>query len=71
MERQMSKFISWKKIVINEFYKLKNKYNCDVQFISNLHANACIIKLEEKYIIFVSNKLDKRILPLSLFKYYC
>lgn len=63
----MNKFTFWKKRIINKYDKISSKYNCEVQLVSNLPANACIIKLDKKYIIFVSEKLDMQILPLSIF----
>ncbi len=63
----MSKYIFWKKKIINKINKLSTKYDCEIQVVSSLQANACVVKIGKKYFIFVSEKIEKKILPLTLF----
>lgn len=62
----MNRYISYENRIYEKIKRLMDKYNCSIQFVDKLSANACVIKFDEKYLIFVSNMLDKKILPLSL-----
>ena len=62
----MNKYIYCKNRITNLINKLEKKYNCSIQYVDNLSANACIIQFENKYIIFVSKNLQKELLPLTL-----
>ena len=63
----MNKFIYWRKKILKKITCFLIKYNCDIQFVNNLTANACVIKFEKKYIIFISNKVDKNLYPIIFF----
>ena len=63
----MNKYLSYENRIINSISHLCQKWECQLQFVPNLPANACIVRYDNRYIIFISDKLDKRLLPLSLF----
>lgn len=63
----MSRSLYWKKNkLISIFIKLKLKYKYKVQKVSGIPANACIIKYDEGYLIFVNEKIPSSIIPLVL-----
>ncbi len=62
----MNKYLYYENKIYDKIELLSKKYECSIQFVSNIPANACIINFENRYLIFVSNKLDKRLLPLTI-----
>ena len=62
----MNKYLYYENEVCDLIKKLNEKYRSSIQLVDNLPANACVVNYENKYIIFVSNKLDKKLLPLTI-----
>ena len=62
----MNKYLYYENRIYNKIELLSKKYKCSIQFVNNIPANACIINFENRYLIFASNKLDKRLLPLTI-----
>ena len=62
----MNKYLYYENKVCFIIESLSKKYNCSIQIADNTFSNACIISLDNRYIVFVSSKLDKRLLPLTI-----
>lgn len=62
----MNKSISYEKKIVKKIKSITAKYKCDYQLVDNLNANGCILNFENKFIIFISNKLDHKLLPLTI-----
>lgn len=55
----MNKFIYWRKKILKQIKCFLIKYNCDVQFVNNLTANACVIKFEKNILFLFQIKLTR------------
>ena len=62
----MSKSLYYENKIVSKIETLSSKYNCSLQLVDKLQANACIINYDNKFIIFVSEKLERKLLPLTL-----
>ena len=62
----MKKYLSWKRKIINKLEKKQIKYNFDLQLVNNINANGCVILFDKKYLIFINEKVDNKLLPLVI-----
>lgn len=62
----MNKYLYYENKICKLIEKYNEKYNCAIQLVENLPANACILKYDNKHLIFVSKRLDKKLLPLTI-----
>ena len=62
----MNKYLSYENRIIKKVFSLSEKYKCSFQYVDNIPANACIIHFEDSYIIFISKRLNKKLLPLTI-----
>ena len=55
----MNKYLYYENKLFNKINKKSIKYKCKIQLVDNLSANACVLKYNDQYLIYVSKKLNK------------
>ena len=62
----MNKYLYYENKLFNKINKKSIKYKCKIQLVDNLSANACVLKYNDQYLIYVSKKLNKKLLSLVI-----